>query len=135
EPELIPQVGDQGVVLVPQYAVIHQVGLELQLTYGSWLFKSESIGRSGQGPAFIAETSGIEYDIPTGAVSMQLLVEHNYDGRDNLSLDIYQNDILVGARLGLQDVSSSQILAGCVVDLDSGWTAFQLKSSRRLRSV
>ena len=48
-------------VWVPFYEQINQTGLDLQLITGEWLWKSETIYRSGQGDSFFALTGGFEY--------------------------------------------------------------------------
>ena len=43
-----------------------------------------------------------------------------------------ENDVFTGVRLGLNDEQSTQLLAGAVVDFDSGATAAFVEASRRL---
>jgi len=137
EPRLVPDVSSTGVeVLVPRYDLIGQLGLDLQYTRGAWLWKLEAIRRSGQGRPFGAYTAGFEYTIyaiqRTNA-DLGLLVERLYDGRDTTApATALADDIFVGMRLGLNDVSDTTLLFGAIVDRgDHGIVSF-IEGQRRI---
>lgn len=135
EPELIPSVGPDGPALRPRYALIRQGGLELQWTHGSWLWKGEGIVRSGQGPTFAAATGGFEhtsFGVFGGVLDLGTLLEYSYDGRDNLTYNIYDGDVFAGLRLSFNDVGFTEVLAGVLQDVDSGVTLGSLEASRTL---
>ena len=70
--------------LIPVYETIHQTGLDIQATFGGWLWKFESIVRSGQGDMFGALTGGFEYtfgNIQNTGMDIGVLAEYHYDGR------------------------------------------------------
>ena len=48
-------------VLTPQYDQIDQLSIDAQLTSSAWLWKLETLGRSGQGQVFEATVAGFEY--------------------------------------------------------------------------
>lgn len=133
EPRLIPT----GPALVPRYDQISQAGLDLQLTAGDWLWKLEAIRRSGHGPGFWATTAGFEWTIPgiagTGA-DLGLIAEYNYDGRAPVlaPATIYDDDLFLGARFGLNDISDTSLLAGALIDRGTDAQVFLVEGQRRL---
>ncbi|MEN8196498.1 MAG: hypothetical protein ABFS30_08270, partial [Pseudomonadota bacterium] len=139
EPRLIPGFDGGGQpVLTPHYDVIEQTGLDLQLTTERWLWKLEAINRAGHGNRFVAATGGFEYSFygvfGTDA-DLGLIVEYLYDGRDENGQAPYtamQDDFFAGARLALNDEQSMEILAGAIVDRESGATLVSVEASRRL---
>ena len=121
--------------LVPHYDLVHQVGFDLQWTWEGLLVKVEAIGRFGQGDAFAATTAGFEYSF-YGIVGtdwdLGLICEYLYDGRTNTAYTLFDNDIFGGMRLALNDVQSTELLAGAIVDLEDGTTFVNVEASRRL---
>ncbi len=127
-------------VLVPHYDIINQTGIDLQATKGDWLWKLEMIYRSGQPTAsgddnYLAMAGGFEYtfvgafesDIDVGIVS-----EYLFDDRDEEALTPFEDDIMIGVRLALNDMQSTDLLAGVIFDLDGSSKTFSLEASRRL---
>ncbi len=57
-----------------------------------------------------------------------------YDSRGHDATSVYENDIIVGVRLGLNDVASSELLAGLIQSIDSSARAFRIETSRRIGS-
>lgn len=141
--------------LIPVYDRIFQGSLDAQMTTGAWLWKAEALVREGQGSVFFASVAGVEYTLyqtlGSGA-DLGLLAEYHYDGRDSgftvesfsngplagpvgvseAPFTIFQNDLFVGARLGLNDIQDTALLAGAIVDLDDGTTTISAEASRRL---
>lgn len=134
EPMFIPVMGVTGpVALTPHYDVIDQTGFELQSTQDAWLWKFELISRSGQGERFTAAAAGFEYTfygVQGGATDVGLLVEYLYDDRDE-AVALFENDLFLGARVALNDVAGTELLAGVIQDLDSSARLFSLEASRR----
>jgi hypothetical protein len=130
--------------LTPFYAQINQLGLDLQATLDSWLWKFEAIYRSYDDSVknsfdelgkltqsdfgvedFTAATGGFEYTFygPFETIwDWGILAEHQYDSREDGSIAIGQNDFFVGSRIAFNDVASSEVLAGISQDLDSSDT-------------
>lgn len=133
EPTLIPNPADQA--LTPFYQQISQTGMDLQLTTGSWLLKMEAIYRTGQGKSFYAFTNGLEYTI-TGVADTQadlgIIGEMAYDERQEDATTTYENDIMFGLRLAVNDVASSEILAGLIKDWNDSTTMLTLEANRRI---
>ncbi len=127
---------DSETRLVPVYSEITQAGLDLQYTRNAWLWKLESLVRAGDGDTFGAVVTGFEYtryQILGSAADLGLLVEYLYDGRDETAPPTpFGQGLFVGARLALNDVSNSTLLAGAIVDLDNGSIAARVEAERRL---
>ena len=127
--------GGSGTELVPIYDLIHQTGLDAQLTRGGWLGKLEAIHRSGQGDAYSALTGGFEYTLigVFGSVAdLGLLAEYSRDSRGQGTPSLFQNDLFVGSRLALNDVQSTALLVGGAIDLDTGSLFFSVEGDRRI---
>ncbi len=67
-----------------------------------------------------------------------MIAEYLYDGRDDdvtsipFSSSPFQNDLVIGARLTLNDAQSTEILASLIEDLDGQGTTYNVEASRRL---
>lgn len=136
EPRLIAGLINAEPVLIPVYDVIDQTGLELQFTRDAWLWKLETISRSGQGERYTAAAGGFEYTyygVFNSAVDVGVLVEYLYDDRGE-SGAIFENDLFAGVRVAMNDVQSTELLTGIIQDLDSNARLFNLEASRRLGS-
>jgi hypothetical protein len=137
EPRLIPGKDATGeTVLVPHYDTIDQTSLDVQATLGDWLWKLEAIRRSGQGDTFFAVVGGFEYTLNGifgSNADLGLLAEYLYDGRNGAapatSLD---DDFFFGLRVTLNDPSSTDFLAGVIVDRQSGARFFSVEADTRL---
>lgn len=127
-----------------EYPTIWQVGLDAQWTSGSWLAKLETIYRTGFGSDFAALFSGVEYtfgNVRNSGIDVGLLAEFHVDGRNDFLLagqrfqtTPFDDDIFGGMRIALNDVQSTSLLAGAVVDRRSGETSLFLEAIRRLGS-
>ncbi len=120
---------------IAYYEQINQGGLELQLTDDNWLWKLESIIREGQGQTYFAGTGGFEYtwfDVFSSGADVGLLLEYLYDSRGFNAPVFYQDDIMTGFRLTLNDIQSSELLAGMIIDRRRGTQSYSIEASRRL---
>lgn len=133
----MPEVSSTGAeVLVPHYDLIGQWGLDLQYTRGAWLWKLEAIRRSGQGRSFSAYAAGLEYTIyairRTNA-DLGLLIERLHNGRDaSAPATALADDVFVGARLALNDVSDAMLLLGAIIDRENHGAVSFIEGQRRL---
>jgi hypothetical protein len=137
EPQLLPSGTLDEPSLVLFHDLIDQGGAELQWTRGDWLWKGEAMVRGGQGPAFAAFTLGFEHTswgVFGTDVDLGSLVEVSYDGRDNATFNVYDEDVFAGLRLSLNDVAGTEVLAGVLTDLESGSSLGSVEASRRLGS-
>jgi hypothetical protein len=137
EPRFTLHIRDDGQPrLVPVYDQVDQVGLELQWTVEAWLWKLEAISRWGHGEHFSAAVAGFEYSffgLFGTALDLGLVAEYLYDGRSATAPGTpFDNDVFVGGRLAFNDVGSTSILAGVIVDDQSGSMLATVEASRRL---
>ena len=132
EPRLIPSNG----ILVPHYDQIDQFGIDLQYTGDAWLWKLEAIHRDGYRDTFFAAVGGFEYtfyQIGESAADLGILLEYQYDGRESTEPRVVSdNDVFAGARLALNDVQDTSVLAGVGIDADSNALFVNVEAERRI---
>jgi hypothetical protein len=143
EPLLIPGSNNSGAVLIPYYPQMQQAGLDAQLTTAEWLWKLELIARDWQAmdnnaqlidQRFVALTGGFEYTFVGVAQSdadLGLVAEYLYDDRNEEATSFFQNDLMLGLRLAMNDAKSSEALLGVIHDLDNQEFMLSLEASRR----
>lgn len=137
EPRLLTEAGNGQPRLIPYYDLLQQSGLDLQATQGGWLWKLEAVSRESAGKRSSAFAGGFEYtfgNIRSSGIDVGILGEYLFDDRDNRFYPPtpFDNDLFWGARLALNDVQSSEILAGAVVDLENGSSFLNIEAARRL---
>jgi hypothetical protein len=122
--------------LVPYYDIIAQTGLDVQATYGGWLWKLEAIHRVGQGRTFQAATGGLEYTFFTlndTNMDLGIIAEYHWDDRDESAPEtLFDQDIFLGARLALNDPEDTALLAGALTDVNDASTSLSAEFSRRI---
>ncbi len=135
DPLLVPGLDSNGqAVRIPHYVQMTQVAIDLQLIVEDWTWKLEMIHRDTSPSAYQALTGGFEYtfySVFDTDINLGSLVEYSYDGRDERQRGVFDRDLFVGARFAFNDVQSSEILAGFVVDTEYGSQTFRLEGSRR----
>lgn len=134
EPRIEPgQLGDGTTVLVPHYDRVHQTGVDAQWTTGAWLWKFEGMTRSGEPDgrrwAMVAGFEYTLYQLFGSAGDLGLLTEALLDTRDQ---EPFQDDVFVGGRLVLNDVRSTEVLAGAIVDRSTGASVLSVEAGRRI---
>ena len=136
DPLLLPGTDAGGApVLIPRYDLINQTALDLQMTRSGWLWKLEVISRGGQGARFTALTGGFEYtfyNVRSTGLDWGLLTEYLYDSRNNLSATPFEDDIFLATRFSLNDVQSTDLLAGVIFDRENGASMLNIEAARRL---
>jgi len=136
EPGYLPGTDSRGnPVLLPYYAQMTQFGLDLQAIVEDWLWKWEFIHRDQDAGDFNATTFGFEYTfygVRDSTVDMGVLMEYSYDDREDEEAGVFNNDLFAGARFAFNDVQSSEVLAGAVVDVDNQSKTFRIEASRRI---
>jgi len=140
EPALLPGTDSNGIpVFIPRYDLINQTSIDIQATLESWLWKLEAFHRTGQGPDINAAVAVLEYTfygVLESNTELGIVSEYLYDDRvSNPSVHppvIFQNDIMLGLRIALNDTQSSEALIGMITDLDSDEVFYNIEASRRL---
>ena len=117
EPLIFP---NKAAGLFPYYGQINQIGLDFQYTYVDLLFKTEVIVRDGFSETYAAAISGFEYTFYQTFDSdsdFSILIEYQHDGRSKNEPQILSDqDIFVGYRITLNDMSDSSFQGGTVYD-------------------
>ncbi|MDG3088303.1 hypothetical protein P7F88_20400 [Vibrio hannami] len=125
----------EGYELIPYYAQMHHMGLDLQGIVGDWLWKLEAIYKDSY-QNYSATVTGFEYTWVGmfGSVwDLGFIGEYLYDSRGTNSLAIGQNDFFTGFRFVFNDEDSSELLFGLTQDLDnSDVQIYRLEGSTRL---
>ncbi|MFC4700170.1 hypothetical protein ACFO4O_08390 [Glaciecola siphonariae] len=135
-PQVVIGADDEGQVrLLPKYNLLQQASIDALYVTGSWLFKLEALQGKTLDENFSAAVAGFEYtlvDFAQSGYDLGLLMEYQYDERDEDPLIFGQNDLMLGARLQINDFSGSEFLAGFVQDIDesSSYSAFVEVSTR-----
>lgn len=128
------QFNQSNSTLSPFYYQASQVGIDAQATLESWLLKAEAIYKSGDAIEDHAEiVSGVEYSfygIAESDTDLGIVAEWLFDARDDAQP--FQNDLLLGLRVALNNESSSEALLGVIQDLDHGSQTFSLTASTRI---
>ena len=137
DPRFIPELkGDGTLQLMPYYDQIDQVGLDIQLTLESWLWKLEAIQRHEQIDDFAAVSGGFEYtfySVFDSAIDWGMIMEYSWDERGTPIITQFQDDIMIGGRLAFNDVQNTEFLAAWIHDLDDNdLYSVQIEASRRL---
>ncbi len=147
EPTLLPTLVGSGLVLAPHYELIRQFGLDSQLTTGPWLLKLEAIHRTGAQNARLDQNLRYEEEDYTALVlggeytiyspweldaDLSLLAEWTYDGRGRWATNAFENDLLLVARLGLNDEQSTEFLVSLLSSLDNSSRVLGAELRRRL---
>lgn len=132
--------GPQPTTLAPVYETITQFGFDGQYTSGPALWKAEAIWRGGQSDLtgrerdFVALTGGVEYTLfgVFDNADLGLIAEYAWDSRGDDATSIFNNDIIVGARLALNDEADTSFLLTSSVDHDNGAASIRLEAQRRV---
>ena len=139
EPRFALAAGSEGQpALQPVYDGIDQVGLDAQWTGDATLWKLEAMTRGGHGDRIYAVSGGIEhtlYQIGGSDGDLGLLAELMLDSRDaDAPPTLFDNDLFLGGRWALNDVSDTSLLGGPVIDLATGETLIFAEVERRIGS-
>ncbi len=136
DPTILVEVGETGEIqLIPLYEMIHQTGVDVQMTQENMLWKLESIVRSGQGKTYFAGTGGFEYsfyNVSETGLDIGIVAEYLYDSRGSHAPVVFQDDFLAALRFALNDEQSTEILAGVIFDRTSNTKFYNVEASRRL---
>tara|TARA_B110000196_G_scaffold143255_1_gene123899 strand:+ start:3492 stop:4721 length:1230 start_codon:yes stop_codon:yes gene_type:complete len=123
--------------LLLNYDQIEQIGLDLQYTYSSWLWKLESFIRDGYADSIFAGVAGFEYtfyQIFDGASDIGILFEYQYDDRSSAeSMTTADNDFFFGSRWTSNNMNDGSILVGVVLDKKTSETFYSIEAKTRLK--
>ena len=130
-----------GTQLVAYYDQIDQIGTDIQLTNGAWLWKFEGIIRSQNDNQFGAVVGGFEYtlyQIFNSSSDLGILLEYMNDQRNNDPAKSppteFDNDVFLAARLAINDTNDSELLAGVIIDRKDSSKILSIEAKRRLNN-
>lgn len=127
QPRLQPGRKESGrKILVPHYDEIDQLGIDAQLTAGSWLWKLETATLDPEEGRYVAAVGGLEYVF---ADYFSIFVEYLFDGRGDGATTSFEDDLYSAVRLLLPDGS---VQAGGYTDRESLNAVLFLRVDRRL---
>ena len=135
EPELLQATDENSTPFIqPYYAQIEQYGVDLLKVQGAWLLKFEGIYRAGQSEDFAAAVAGFErtsVGVFGTSYDLGVLMEYQYDEREDNFFATGQNDLMLGLRWVWNDIDGTEILSGFIQDLDESdtYSAFVEASS------
>ena len=141
EPLLRSRHRDDGLILVPHYEQVRQFGLDVQLTYNSWLFKLEAIHRADSQnlrfkeedfEAFVIGGEYTFYSILDSAIDFSVLGEWTYDGRGSDATNAFEDDLLIATRLAFNDIQNTEIYASILEDRQHSTNALVIEVNRRI---
>lgn len=137
EPAMIERTNADGqLTLTPHYDLIDQTSADVQYTKEGWLWKLETITRTGQDRRFAAATGGVEYTfygIAGSDMDLGVLAEYQFDDRSNSSPATFaDNDVFSGVRLTLNDTQDTALLVGGSVDNNTQETVTFLEAETRV---
>ncbi len=122
-------------IKIPKYEQIKQTSLDVSYVIGEWLWKLESLYRTGQGNEdYFAWAGGFEYTsvgVLESNMDLGFVGEWLYDDREDDADTAFENDIAGGLRLTVNDAASSEVLLGWVQDVDTSARLLFLEASRR----
>ena len=105
-------------------------------TTDSTLWKLETISRSGHGDRFEAISGGFEYSfygVWESPIDIGTLAEYHYDGRGSSApATLLDNDLFLGTRIVMNNVSDTELLAGIMLDKSGDSTFMSAEFSHRL---
>lgn len=143
EPQLTLAVDptDFSLSLVPNYAYIQQSSVDMQWILGETIFKTELFqrwGEKGDG-AFFGLGTGVENEINNifdTRASITPFLELYYDNRSSQApLTAFDNDIVVGTRVALNDVAGSVLELSLLYDWETKSAIVDLEAQRRLNQA
>ncbi len=136
EPRFFGQIFDTQAV-VPQYDFLQQAAVDAQWTLDGLIFKGEAAARwwSKDLRFFVAAGGGAEYhfyDVFESGADIGFLAEYHFDGRaPDAPVTFFDNDVVGGVRVAINDTGDTQILAGVVRDLNNQATYVRAQAFRR----
>ena len=123
-------------ILIPFYEQMYQTSLDLQGTFeNGLLLKLEALSRKGISDRFFAASGGLEYTfygIKGTNADAGILLEYHYDDRGSKASTPFEDDLFIGTRIAMNDVRSTDLLTGAIIDVDTGGSALVLEATRRI---
>jgi len=123
--------------IVPHYPLREQISLDAQATLGPWLLKLEALHQDENNETTDRVVAGFEYSfygIFSTSTDLGLVMEYLWDERGDDSPHPFADDLGVGLRWTANDIQSTTLLAGAIIDLEYDSLAISLEAERRLNN-
>ena len=136
----LPGAQPQIIGLAPVYDGITQIGFDGQFTDDATLYKAEAIFRTGQTNLngnerdYVAASGGIEhtlYQVFDNA-DLGLIAEYAWDSRGRDATSTFNNDVILGARLALNDEADTSFLLTSAIDHRDEVATVRLEAQTRV---
>lgn len=128
-------VSSETMTVIPYYEQIAQTGLDVQLTEGGWLLKLEALSRYSDIDRGLGAAAGFEYTFANfggTAADLGVIGEYVFDDRNVAEYSLYNDDVMVGFRVSVNDHRTTEFLLGIMQDMENGSTALSLELSSRI---
>ncbi len=141
EPIFSPiSIGPQVIGLAPVYDRITQFGFDGQYTDDATLYKAEAIFRTGQTNLngnerdYVAASGGIEHTLYSifDNADLGLIAEYAWDSRGRDATTTFNNDVILGARLALNDEADTSFLLTSAIDHRDEVATVRLEAQTRV---
>lgn len=138
EPDFQPSGIPDTTVLRPYYRQINQTGMTTQTILGEWILKLEATHINSYKLSYEIATTGFEYtftSIMGTKMDLGTLMEYHFDSRRNdspLTTNPMEDDLMLGLRLAINDLGSTEILGGAVRSLSNSAKYYFIEASRRM---
>lgn len=136
----LPGAQPQVIGLIPVYDRITQVGFDGQYTDDATLYKAEAIFRTGQTNLngnerdYVAASGGIEHTLYSifDNADLGLIAEYAWDSRGRDATSTFNNDVILGARLALNDEADTSFLLTSAIDHRDDVATVRLEAQTRV---
>jgi hypothetical protein len=123
-------------VLRPFYPQIQQTSVDIQATIDALLYKFEGFTRNELGERYYQASGGIEYSfygVFGTPADIGIVAEYIYDSRGRtMATTPFANDAFIGLRWSGNDTQSTAVLAGSLVDVETGAMSIGVEAETRL---
>ncbi len=130
----------QVIGLIPVYDRISQAGFDGQFTDDATLYKAEVIFRTGQTNLngnerdYVAASGGVEHTLYSlfDNADLGLIAEYAWDSRGRDATSTFNNDVILGARLALNDEADTSFLLTSTIDHRDEVATVRLEAQTRV---
>ena len=116
------------------YPLLSQTGIDIQATKDSWLYKFEAISAELMSERHLSAAGGLEYTyygLNNSSQDLGLIIEYLFDDRNDYP---FNNEGSIGLRWTRNDINSSALLVGSIIDLDGNSNQFFIEYEQRLKN-
>ena len=116
------------------YPLLSQTGIDIQATKDAWLYKLEVIFAELMSEQYFSAAGGFEYTyygFNNSSQDLGLIIEYLFDDRNDQP---FNNEGSIGIRWTKNDINSTTLLAGSIVDLDGNSNQFFIEYEQRLKN-